>query len=91
MHALFQITSGKKLSNNYAPFFNRIDSLVILLLIELSWCDFLVLQNFTSSFKGLPPFEGTCICLHFRELAFMKLTDYLRNLLLILSEFKRIN
>ena len=29
VHALFQITSGKQIRNNYAPRFNRIDFAVI--------------------------------------------------------------
>ena len=36
VHALFKITSVKQMSNNYAPFFSRIDFVVIPSNIELT-------------------------------------------------------
>ena len=45
VHALFQITSGKKMTNYYALCFNRLDFFVIPSYIKLPW----VLQNSNTS------------------------------------------
>ena len=39
VHAHFGIPSGKHISNNYGPYFNRFDFVVISSYVELPWYD----------------------------------------------------